>query len=258
MTKDSAADEKGTGTMQVMATGLGRTGTTSLEVALVRLGFGPCFSAGEIFTRTELIRPLLGIMQDDSAHWGDILDGYESLLGEPASACWQRIFHSYPEVKVVHTVRDPERWLDSMQKTLFKRRGRVNSLPGRAAVLLSSMGGTDLAPLVRLFQLTLEARAQRLVAERKPQRAIELFQEHTALIQETVPSDRLLVLDVRAGWEPLCEFLDVPVPAEPFPRMNDTAEYRRSRGGFGGRAVPLLLGRTRPWPGREVGQSASS
>ena len=33
-----------------------------------------------------------------------------------------------------------------------------------------------------------------------------------------------LVFDVREGWQPLCDFLDVPVPEEPFPRGNDTQE----------------------------------
>jgi len=41
------------------------------------------------------------------------------------------------------------------------------------------------------------------------------------------PQDRLLVYEVKEGWEPLCEFLGVEVPDEPFPRLNDTAEMRR-------------------------------
>ena len=42
-----------------------------------------------------------------------------------------------------------------------------------------------------------------------------------------IPPDRLLVYDVKEGWAPLCAFLGVPIPAEPFPRKNDTAEFRR-------------------------------
>lgn len=41
------------------------------------------------------------------------------------------------------------------------------------------------------------------------------------VVRATVPEDRLLVFDVRQGWEPLCRFLDVPVPDEPFPHIND-------------------------------------
>jgi hypothetical protein len=32
-------------------------------------------------------------------------------------------------------------------------------------------------------------------------------------------------LDVAEGWEPLCRFLGVPVPEEPFPRINSVEEF---------------------------------
>ena len=43
-------------------------------------------------------------------------------------------------------------------------------------------------------------------------------------VRREIPKSQLLVFDVREGWEPLCSFLDVPVPEEPFPRGNDTQE----------------------------------
>lgn len=49
------------------------------------------------------------------------------------------------------------------------------------------------------------------------------------------PTERLLVLDITAGqgWEPLCEFLDHPVPEAPFPWKNQfqpwAAQSGRSR-----------------------------
>ena len=57
--------------------------------------------------------------------------------------------------------------------------------------------------------------------------AIEVFERHNAEVKRRVPHDRLLVYEVKAGWEPLCEFLGVEEPDEPFPRLNDTAEMRR-------------------------------
>ena len=35
-----------------------------------------------------------------------------------------------------------------------------------------------------------------------------------------MPKDKLLVFKLEDGWKPLCEFLDVPVPDEPFPHLN--------------------------------------
>jgi hypothetical protein len=52
--------------------------------------------------------------------------------------------------------------------------------------------------------------------------AIHRFQDE---VQETVPADRLLVWSVGDGWEPLCEFLEVPVPDTPFPHLNDSKVF---------------------------------
>jgi hypothetical protein len=45
-------------------------------------------------------------------------------------------------------------------------------------------------------------------------------------VKRTVPAERLLVWNAREGWEPLCEFLEVDVPDDPLPRLNDTASFR--------------------------------
>lgn len=41
---------------------------------------------------------------------------------------------------------------------------------------------------------------------------------------DTLPPERLLVYSPKEGWDPLCAFLDVPVPEEPFPRVNSRDE----------------------------------
>ena len=37
---------------------------------------------------------------------------------------------------------------------------------------------------------------------------------------QTAPKDKLLVYNVKQGWEPLCKFLEVKTPSEPFPHIN--------------------------------------
>ncbi|MEU1726508.1 sulfotransferase family protein [Nonomuraea sp. NPDC005692] len=230
--------------MRVIGTGYGRTGTTSLKEALVRLGFGPCLSAGDVFRNPRMIRPLLGAVQDGSANWKELLSGYESMVCEPATPCWRQLVDLYPEAKVVHTVRDPRQWVGSVQRTLLKNRRHINTLYGRAAIRLSSSLGTDFAPLIRLFQQTLEGRALQAMTERRPERAIEQFKAHTEQVIEAVPTDRLLIYNIRDEWGPLCEFLGVDVPAQPFPLKSTTVEFPTSRG-FGREAVSLFLSRTR-------------
>jgi hypothetical protein len=38
-----------------------------------------------------------------------------------------------------------------------------------------------------------------------------------------VPANKLLKFDVRQGWMPLCNFLNVAVPETPFPHLNERA-----------------------------------
>jgi len=47
------------------------------------------------------------------------------------------------------------------------------------------------------------------------------FEAWVDYVKKTVPAERLLVFDVRQGWGPLCDFLDVPRPEGPFPHVND-------------------------------------
>jgi hypothetical protein len=58
-----------------------------------------------------------------------------------------------------------------------------------------------------------------------PESLLAAFRAHEAAVKATIAPERLLVFDVRQGWEPLCQFLGKPVPASPFPRTNSTEEF---------------------------------
>lgn len=47
------------------------------------------------------------------------------------------------------------------------------------------------------------------------------YLDHNAHIRKVVPQERLLTFHAKDGWEPLCAFLDVAVPKEPFPNINE-------------------------------------
>jgi hypothetical protein len=55
---------------------------------------------------------------------------------------------------------------------------------------------------------------------------IGVFEAHNRHVIDSVPADRLLVFEASQGWEPLCEFLDVTVPDEPYPKVNTTEDFR--------------------------------
>ena len=55
-----------------------------------------------------------------------------------------------------------------------------------------------------------------------------IHREHCDMIRGILRNepDRLLEWTVQDGWEPLCKFLDRPVPEEPFPHVNDAVGFK--------------------------------
>src|SRR5215213_6096209 len=54
------------------------------------------------------------------------------------------------------------------------------------------------------------------------------MQEWNQEVIDTVPADRLLVWNPKEGWEPLCDLLELPVPEQPLPHVNDTENFQKS------------------------------
>jgi hypothetical protein len=59
--------------------------------------------------------------------------------------------------------------------------------------------------------------------------AIDVYNKHNKRVQQIVPKDRLLVLDLTKNgrWDEVCQFLEVPVPDVSFPRSNETQDFTR-------------------------------
>ena len=55
--------------------------------------------------------------------------------------------------------------------------------------------------------------------------AIQVFNSHNEDVRRSVPREKLLVYESGEGWEPLCDFLGVPVPAAPYPKVNTTCDF---------------------------------
>ena len=194
--------------LRVIGTGFGRTGTTSMREALVRLGFGPCDHMVENFDHQERF----ALWNEAARHkhagepidWRPLLAGFHSIVDWPGAYFWKELTAAHPEAKVILTVRDPRRWYDSIRATIFTLRD--DELPE---------GPRDL-----IFTRTFGDR----LTDGEHCRAV--FAEHNQAVRDAIIADRLLVFDVKEGWNPLCAFLGVPVPErEPFPHANDTAAF---------------------------------
>jgi hypothetical protein len=61
--------------------------------------------------------------------------------------------------------------------------------------------------------------------------SLAAYRRNNAKVRATIPADRLLIFNPTDGWEPLCRFLDVPVPKGDFPRSNAREEFWAIFGG---------------------------
>ncbi|MCG5218412.1 sulfotransferase family protein [Streptosporangium sp. KLBMP 9127] len=212
--------------MRVIGAGFGRTGTMSLKAALEGLGFAPCYHMADVLSEPRRIYQWLDIAEGRSDDWDAVFEGYGACVDWPASAYWRELAAHYPQAKVVLSVRDPDRWYDSMQATIFKQAKRVDSGAGRLAAKVMFRLSGDMEAYTRMTSTIV---GQGVFAGETADRAYltKVFNDHVEAVKQAIPAERLLVFNVKEGWEPLCRFLDVPVPGEPFPRVNDSADFNR-------------------------------
>jgi hypothetical protein len=217
--------------LSVIGAGFGRTGTRALKAALERLGHGPCYHMAEVIERPYRVRQWLEIGEGKAPQWEEVFAGFRAAVDWPAAAYWRELSEHYPDAKVVLTVRDPERWYDSVSATIFRSAlAERQALPPhrRAIRWLVARRAPDFALYPRMARATV---MDRIFDGRIDDRAhaIRVFEHHIAEVKATIPAERLLVFNVRDGWPPLSEFLGKPLPAEPFPEVNERAAFRRKR-----------------------------
>lgn len=208
--------------LKVIGAGLGRTGTASLKVALEQLGIGRCHHMGEVLADPEQM-PLWIDAADGSPDWGRLLGGFTASVDYPSCSFWRELSEEYPDAKIILSTRDPASWFESVNATIMAPHFNDFIAP---------------TPWGRMVKRTIWDTLDGRMGDREFM--IDYFERRNAEIQRTVPSDRLLVFEVREGWGPLCDFLEVPVPETEFPRINTREETKRLLAGLmtGGEAGP--------------------
>src|SRR5579863_2236585 len=100
--------------LKVIGASFGRTGTFSLKNALEELGFRPCYHMSELFQRPGASKQWEAIVAGTPADWDTVFVGYQASVDWPACAFYKELMQVYPEAKVLLTVRDPEKWYESV------------------------------------------------------------------------------------------------------------------------------------------------
>lgn len=210
--------------LKIIGTGVGRTGTHSLKLALEQLGFGKCYHMAELFEHPERLACFQKAEKGEEADWDRLFEGYQSAVDYPVARYYKQLMKKYPEAKMIHTVRDAESWYQSASKTIIWA-----SKPsfGRILKLLLKL---PFSPVLRKQMPVLKFNGKLIELEfgkdyKNKDEVIRHFNEHNEEVLRTVPKEKLLIFNPSEGWEPLCNFLGVPVPNVPFPTSNKRDEF---------------------------------
>jgi hypothetical protein len=209
--------------MKLIGAGLPRTGTLSQKVALEMLGLAPCYHMVNVLADLDKVRQWCRALDGD-AQWEEIFEDSQATVDWPGSYFYAELVEAYPDAKVLLSVRDSEGWERSMRETIW------GMFYGDILIRDLSSARVRVDEEWRAFiELMLEMwKRGGLIdngAETTPESMRAAMERFNQQVQDTVPSDRLLVWSVSDGWEPLCEFLELPVPDTPFPHLNDSKVF---------------------------------
>jgi hypothetical protein len=197
--------------LKVIGAGVGRTGTYSLKHAITQLGLGPCYHMDEVRQNQAERVPHWTAALKGRADWDAVFKGYQSAVDWPTAGFFRELFAAFPTAKFILTTRSPQSWASSFSETIYKIISDTDQAPAPVRDWLEMSAGviakTGFAPGL------------------DPSALMKAFVAHGEAVQAAIPPGQLLVYQVKDGWAPLCDFLGVPVPTGPFPRMNDRAEF---------------------------------
>jgi Sulfotransferase domain len=221
--------------MQVIGAGLPRTATTTQMVALEQLGLDPCYHMRNLLADLRTGLPLWESVAAGDPDWEEIFGDARSTVDWPSARYYRDLMDHYPDAKVLLSVRDGASWVRSMRQTVW------GIFHGDSVIHHVSDARAVIDPLWSRYttlmnRITWDEPTGALAGDTSTDEGlIAVMDRWNDAVKATVPAERLLVWFPTDGWEPLCNFLEVDVPGEPVPSLNDTASFREGiiGGGLG-------------------------
>ncbi|HTB06834.1 MAG TPA: sulfotransferase [Bacteroidia bacterium] len=210
--------------LKIIGSGLGRTGTHSLKEALEHIGFGKCYHMIELLQNPKGLPYFIDAEGGKVPNWDALFTGYLSAIDYPVARYYKELMKVYPDAKVIHTTRDPESWYQSCMETIFwaskPDAGRILKMMLRIPF---SKTIRERLPVLKYNGSLIDKEFGKDLTDKAA--VIKKFTDHNEEVLRVVPKEKLLVFKAQDGWEPLCKFLNVPVPATPYPKSNTKAEF---------------------------------
>jgi Sulfotransferase domain len=210
--------------MKVIGAGLPRTATLSQHAAMEILGFKPVYHMATVFEKGQA--PEWREVLDGKRSAAELLADYEATVDWPGSYYTKDLAEAYPDAKIVLSERDPESWAQSMVKTiwgLFYADNLMRHLSDARASI--DPGWKFYLTMMKEMWFKAELFEAGDGPGTSPEFLAKAFVRRNDELKAALPPERLLVWSAKDGWGPLCEFLEVPIPDEPFPQINDSGHF---------------------------------
>ena len=192
---------------KIFGIGLSRTGTTSLTEALNLLGYVTIHFANPV---TKKVIDLEDIFY------------YDAFTDSPIAFRFEELYFLFPNAKFIYTERKLVDWVNS-STNLYKQMGfGFSTTTGMKAWLTQPENG-QFNKYYHSYHTTYRCAYESLYANYPSwEDAYHAFEKRVTKFFADKPAEKLLKLNICAGegWEKLCKFLDVPVPAQSFPYYN--------------------------------------
>ncbi len=222
--------------IEVIGAGFGRTGTLSLKFALEALGFDRCYHMMEV-----PLNPKHSVLWSDAAagrqvDWPALYQGYKATVDWPSASFWRELSVAYPNAKVILTRRDPNDWYNSVMATIWQLSSQAWDQLSQQAKSQEAISDALAEPHQRTrmaFDVIWDGVFDRRMDDKDY--VISCYEAHNQAVIDEVPADNLLIYEAGQGWQPLCDFLDKPMPEIDYPKVNSSADFNRR---FGAKRKP--------------------
>ncbi|MEM8768266.1 MAG: sulfotransferase family protein [Pseudomonadota bacterium] len=199
--------------LKVIGAGYGRNGTLSLKHALEQLGFSKCYHMMEVNQDREEDVAWLKLAQGGEVDFDKLFEGYQASVDWPSCNFWREQLAWSPEAKVILSERDPEKWYASIMNTIYPMSVAAKKIEDPLMQRRSEM----------VFEVIWDGLFDGRLDDKD--HVIDVYLKHNQAVKDELPPEKLLVFEASQGWAPLCEFLEVPIPDEPYPRVNTTEDF---------------------------------
>ena len=187
----------------LIGAGLPRTGTKSTRAALKHLLKGDIYHMAAVVEERDDHRPIWWKIlagKADKEDWQILLRDYRGGVDYPVSFYYKEIMEVFPNGKVLLSVRDPEKWYESVKNSIYRLVSTATRFP--CSWFLVLIGKQDYnGKLVKAFCdsvphcSTMGLGMFGAVGQGK-KAALKFWEEHVNEVKSQVPKEKLLVWEV--------------------------------------------------------------